>query len=105
MENKSSNSNIIINDLIAPNDDDDDDKYGIKARLNRPARQLRRKTQTKVIQNWVKQNKDDFKQTDKMIDVKLSITFVNPNSGESYTQSYTMPTIVVKGGNDALPMQ
>ena len=33
-----------------------------------------------------------------MIDVKLSITFVNPNSGESYTQSYTMPTIVVKGG-------
>ena len=33
-----------------------------------------------------------------MIDVKLSITFVNPNSGESYTQSYTIPTIVVKGG-------
>ena len=51
-----------------------------------------------MIQDWVKQNEDECTQTDKMINVKLSITFVNPNSGESYTQSYTIPTIVVKGG-------
>jgi len=94
--NNNSKNKLIIDDIVAP--DGDDDKYGIKARLSKPARRLRRKTQTKVIQNWVKQNRDDFKQTDKMINVTVSITFVNPNSGESYTQSYTIPTIIVKGG-------
>ena len=73
-------------------------KYGTNTTLSKPARRLRRKTQTKANQNWVRQNKDDFKHIDKMIDVTVSITFVNPNSGESYTQSYTIPTLVVNGG-------
>ena len=64
MYNKSSNNKLIIDDIVAPDDDDDDNKYGTKTPLSKPARRLRRKTQTKVIQHWVKQNKDDFKQED-----------------------------------------
>ena len=33
-----------------------------------------------------------------MINLTLRITFLNPVSGESYTQKYTMPTIVISGG-------
>ena len=96
MENKSSNRNIVINDLIAPNDDDDDDKYGIKARLNRPARRLRRKTQTKVIQNWVKQNKDDFKQEDHDVQVVLDITTLE--NDKEHTRKYNTGVFNVFGG-------
>ena len=67
MSNKSLDQQIIINDILAPDDDDDDNKYGTKTPLSKPARRLRRKTQTKVIQHWVKQNKDDFKQTEQLI--------------------------------------
>ena len=86
------NNNIVINDLIAPNDDDDDDKYGIKARLNIPARRLRRKTQTKVIQNWVKQNKADFKQEDHDVQVVLDITTLEMTKN---TRGDTIPVCLI----------
>ena len=62
MRNKSSNKETVSADISAPDDEDDDNKYGTKTPLSKPARPLRLKTQTKVIENWVKQNKDDFKQ-------------------------------------------
>ena len=99
MSKPSKQNTIIIDDIITPDgDNDNDDKYGVKQRLSRPARRLRRKTQTKVIQNWVKNNNDDFKQTEKMIDVAVRIKFVNPDSGKSYEQTYTIPMFTMKGG-------
>ena len=71
---KSSKQNVIINDIVAPNDDADDNKYGTKTPLCKPARRLRRKTQTNVIQQWVKQNKDNFKQEDHKVQLVLEVT-------------------------------
>ena len=92
----SNKKTLIIDDIIAPDDDDDDDdKYGVKQKLNKPARRLRTKTSAKIIQNWVKKNRANFEQANKMVDVTVSITFVNPSSGNSYEQNYTIPMFVL----------
>ncbi len=73
MATNSSNSNsIIINAIIAH--DDDDDKFGLNNTLDKPARLLRRKTQTKLVHRWVKQNKDAFKQEDHTVQLLFDIT-------------------------------
>ena len=54
MAPKSSNGNLFfIDDIISPIEDDDE--FGLKQTLSKPARRLRRKTQTKTIQNLFKQ--------------------------------------------------
>ena len=58
LNKKRKQNDIIIDDIVAP--DNNDDKYGVKTPLDKPARRLRRKTQTKTIQKWVKQNKENF---------------------------------------------
>ena len=52
MAPKSSNGNLFfIDDIISTIEDDD--KFGLKQTLSKPARRLRRKTQTKTIQNFL----------------------------------------------------
>ena len=58
LNKKRKQNDIIIDDIVAPGNNDD--KYGINTPLDKPARRLRRKTQTKTIQKWVKQNKENF---------------------------------------------
>ena len=54
MAPKSSNGNLFfIDDITSPIDDDDE--FGLKQTLSKPARRLRRKTQTKTIQKFFKQ--------------------------------------------------
>ena len=43
---------LVISDIISPVDDDD--KFGLQTALSKPARRLRRKTQTKTIQKFIK---------------------------------------------------
>ena len=51
LNKKRKQNDIIIDDIVAP--DNNDDKYGVKTPLDKPARRLRRKTQTQTIQKWV----------------------------------------------------
>ena len=53
MAPKSSNGNsIVIGDIISPIDDDDE--FCLRDALNKPARRLRRKIQTKTVQDFIK---------------------------------------------------
>jgi len=72
LNKKRKQNDIIIDDIVAP--DNNDDKYGINTPLDKPARRLRRKTQTKTIQKWVKQNKENFKQEDHDVQLALNLT-------------------------------
>ena len=49
---KSKDSLLVINDIISPIGDDD--KIGLRDALSKPARRLRRKTQTKTLQRYIK---------------------------------------------------
>ena len=49
---KSKDNLLVINDIISPIDDDD--KFGLRDALSKPARRLRRKTQTKTLQRCIK---------------------------------------------------
>ena len=49
---KSKDSLFVINDITSPVDDDD--KFGLRDALSKPARRLRRKTQTKTLQRYIK---------------------------------------------------
>ena len=50
--NKSKYILLVINDVISPIGDDD--KFGLRDALSKPARRLRRKTQTKTLQRYIK---------------------------------------------------
>ena len=43
---------LVINDIISPIGDDD--KFGLRDVLSKPARRLRRTTQTKTLQRYIK---------------------------------------------------
>ena len=70
-------------------------------RLTRRQRIERRKN-AKTIQRFVIRNKENFKQTRKMIDIKVSITFTNPDSNKEYTQQHTLSTIFITGGKNSV---
>ena len=76
--------------------DNNDDKYGINTPLDKPARRLRRKTQTKTIQKWVKQNKENFKQEDH--DVQLVVELKILQDDRIFTQTYNTKVFNVFGG-------
>ena len=69
-----------------------------KTPLSKPARRLRRKTQTQTIQKWVKQNLHNFKQEDHGIQVVYDITTIKKETGEAMTKSYHTDTLFVFGG-------
>ena len=56
------------------------------------------KKNVKIIQRFVKQNKQNLKQTPKMLDIKVNITFRNPYSEKEYNQEYNITTIFMTGG-------
>ena len=91
-DNSLNNNCIIIDDMIAPDDDSDNN------RLSRPARRLRRKIQTKVIQNWVKKNSHHFKQEDHTIQIVYDIVTKNNDSGETKTKQHNTKAFDVYGG-------
>ena len=49
---KTKDSLLVINDIKSPIDDDD--KFGLRDAFSKPARRLRRKTQTKTLQRYIK---------------------------------------------------
>ena len=49
---RTKDSLLVINDIIPPTDDDD--RFGLRDALSKPARRLRRKTQTKTLQRYIK---------------------------------------------------
>ena len=52
---------LYINDIISPIDDDD--KFGLRDALSKPARRLRRTTQTKTLPRYIKKRYHaDYKQ-------------------------------------------
>ena len=50
--NNSKYSLLFVNGIISPIDDDD--KFGLRDALSKPARRLRRTTQTKTLQRYIK---------------------------------------------------
>ena len=78
--------------------EDNDNKYGTKTPLSKPARRLRRKTQTQTIQKWIKQNLHNFKQEDHGIQVVYDITTIKKETGETISKSYHTDTFFVFGG-------
>ena len=84
LNKKRKQNDIIIDDIVAP--DNNDDKYGINTPLDKPARRLRRKTQTKTIQKWVKQNKENFKQEDHDVQLAFNLTI---REGEKIIKNHT----------------
>ena len=74
----SSNQNIVISDVLSGD-------VGDSERLTRRQRIERRKN-VKIIQRFVKQNKQNLKQTPKMLDIKVNITFRNPYSEKNITK-------------------
>ena len=98
LNKKRKQNDIIIDDIVAP--DDNDDKYGINTPLDKPARRLRRKTQTKTIQKWVKQNKENFKQEDHDVQLAFNLTI---REGETIVKkSYNTKVFNVFGGKTKL---
>ena len=49
---KTKDSLLVINDITSPIGDDDE--FGLRDALSKPARRLRRKTQTKTLQRYIK---------------------------------------------------
>ena len=49
---KTKDSLLVINDITSPIGDDDE--FGLRDALSKPARRLRRKTQTKTLQIYIK---------------------------------------------------
>ena len=52
LNKKTKQSDIIINDIVAP--DDDDDYFNLQKNISKPARELKRKILTKKLQTFIK---------------------------------------------------
>ena len=85
---------IVIDDLVG--DDSANDKYGLNTRLDKDQRRLRRTVKTKEIQNWVRNNAENFRQKEQTVDIKVHITLVHNNDIQQI--DYDIPIITVKSG-------
>ena len=95
MAPKSSNNNsFIIDDITSPIDDDD--KFGLQQTLSKPARRLRRKTQTKTVQKFIKKHADNFKQEDH--DVQLVLEIKTLEADKEKTREYNTEVFPIFGG-------
>ena len=75
LNKKTKQSDIIINDIVAP--DDDDDKFNLQKNISKPARELKRKILTKKVQQFIKRHADDFKQEENTIQIIYNIRTTN----------------------------
>ena len=69
---KSKDSLLVINDIISPIGDDD--KIGLRDALSKPARRLRRKTQTKTLQGYIKKRYNADYKNKKMLELEKLIS-------------------------------
>ena len=88
----SSNQNIRINDNLSGD-------VGGGDRRTRRQRIERRKNAT-TIQRFVVRNKQNFKQTRKMMDIQVYITFTTPDSDKDYKHCHPLPAIFITGGKN-----
>ena len=67
LNKKTKQSDIIINDIVAP--DDNDDYFNLQKNISKPARELKRKILTKKVQQFIRRNADDFEQDENSIQI------------------------------------
>lgn len=96
IENKFSNNNIHINDIMG-NGDDNNDKFGLKQPLGKKGRYIRRTQQTKTIQKWVREQKENFKQGEHNVQIFYKVK-LKYKDGNTKTLQYQSDSFKVNGG-------
>jgi len=86
LNKKTKQSDIIINDIVAP--DDNDDYFNLQKNISKPARELKRKILTKRIQQFIKRHADDFEQDENTIQIIYDIATTDGKTFDLNTEAF-----------------